>query len=94
MLLTPDTSFFEFKAEIELNQWRIINDGVMGGFSSGNIQWSEKNTAMIWSGIVSLENNGGFASIRTLPKIYNAGDFKKITLRVKGDGNILSLIHI
>jgi len=86
ILLTTDTSFFEFKAENELNQWRIVNDGVMGGLSSGNIQWSEGNTAMVWSGIVSLENNGGFASIRTLPKTYNVGDFKKIFLRVKGDG--------
>jgi len=88
MLSVPETYFFEFNEENELNQWRIIHDGVMGGLSSGNIHWNSKNNAMVWSGKVSLENNGGFASIRTLPKIFNVGEFKKVNLRVRGDGKV------
>ena len=84
--MTSDTSFFEFKNEEEISVWRIVNDGVMGGLSEGIIQWDKQANTMIWSGIVSLENNGGFASIRTIPQNYQSGSFEKIVLRVKGDG--------
>lgn len=86
--MTTDTSFFEFKSEEEINLWRIVNDGVMGGLSKGNIQWDESPNTMIWSGNVSLENNGGFASIRTAPQNYGAGPFEKVIFRVKGDGKV------
>jgi len=86
MLAIPDNNFFEFKEAQEIDRWRIINDGVMGGLSQGNIQWSQEDHSMVWSGKVSLENNGGFASIRTVPKQFKAGDFEKVILRVKGDG--------
>ncbi len=88
MLITPDPSFFEFKNEQEMDSWRIVNDGVMGGLSEGNIKWDKLAKTMIWSGLLSLENNGGFASIRTTPQNYEAGLFKKIILRVKGDGKV------
>ncbi len=88
MLMMSDASFFEFKNEKEINSWRIVNDGVMGGLSEGNIKWNKKTNTMIWSGRVSLENNGGFASIRTTPQNYEVGPFKKMVLRVKGDGKV------
>ena len=86
MLLSSDSSFFEFKNEKEIDSWRIVNDGVMGGLSEGKINWDKKDNTLIWSGNISLENNGGFASIRTTPQNYDAGSFEKIVLRVKGDG--------
>ncbi len=88
MLITPNSSLFEFKNEKEMSLWRKVNDGVMGGLSEGNIQWDKSANTMIWSGHVSLENNGGFASIRTIPQNYNAGVFEKVIIRVKGDGKI------
>ena len=42
---------------------------------------------MTFSGNVSLENNGGFASCRTVPFTLNLQDYSHITLRVRGDGN-------
>lgn len=87
MFILPNTSLFEFKKESEMSRWRIVNDGVMGGLSEGKIQWDEAKNTMIWSGKVSLENNGGFASIRTAPQRYETGNFKTIKIRVKGDGN-------
>lgn len=42
-------------------QWNIVNDGVMGGRSNSRIH--NNGNSLLFSGTVSLENNGGFASI-------------------------------
>lgn len=86
MQLPTNQSLFEFQNEKEANVWRIVNDGVMGGLSESQIKWDKENGTMIFSGNVSMENNGGFASVRTAPIDFNKGTFKKILLRVKGDG--------
>lgn len=87
MLAIPDTSLFEFKTAEELRYWRIINDGVMGGLSEGMIRWNETENTLIWAGKVSLENNGGFASIRANAYGFKTAAFRQIVLRVRGDGN-------
>lgn len=43
--------------------WAPLNDGVMGGRSSGHVVWADD--AMVWEGETSLANNGGFASVRS-----------------------------
>ena len=43
-------------------EWRVVNDGVMGGLSSSTMSATEVGTG-VFSGRLSLENNGGFASI-------------------------------
>ncbi len=83
---TTMTTLFEFKNVQELDSWRIVNDGVMGGLSQSQVEWDKENGTLIFSGNVSLENYGGFASTRTSLVDYNKGSFKKIHLRVKGDG--------
>lgn len=55
------------------NKWRIVNDGVMGGLSSSRV--SVNDDKIIFSGNVSLENNGGFASLRSPLKDYNFENF-------------------
>ena len=55
----PFPIFQPFKTD-----WKIINDGVMGGMSRGNLSFTSKNT-LIFNGFVSLENNGGFSSFRS-----------------------------
>ena len=44
-------------------EWWVINDTVMGGRSSSSWQLSEHDIG-VFQGSVSLENNGGFASVR------------------------------
>ena len=84
----PDPSellLFDFADSDKGGDWRIINDGVMGGLSRGQFVYSDYGTA-IFQGTVSLENNGGFSSARTM---MNAGDlagYSGISLRIKGDG--------
>ncbi len=73
----------DFNQEKHLN-WQIVNDGVMGGLSSSSIQI--KSEQGLFSGNVSLENNGGFASVRALLDRTNLKKVSKLLIRVKGDG--------
>ena len=48
--------------ELDPAPWQSINDGVMGGVSSGTMTVSPNG--LVLEGELSLENNGGFASVR------------------------------
>jgi monofunctional biosynthetic peptidoglycan transglycosylase len=76
---------FDFKNSNRTEDWRIVNDGVMGGLSQSEIVYSDSNTA-IFRGTVSLDNNGGFASTRTKPRSLDLDGYDGIQVRVKGDG--------
>jgi NADH dehydrogenase [ubiquinone] 1 alpha subcomplex assembly factor 1 len=64
--------------------WRVVNDDVMGGISTSQFSISEDGKA-VFSGRISLENNGGFASARTRLQA-DLGGHDGIVIRVKGDG--------
>jgi uncharacterized protein YbjT (DUF2867 family) len=68
------------------NIWGALDDVVMGGVSSSNIQLTE-NTA-VFAGNVSTANSGGFASVRTknFDPPFNLSGYTGVELRVKGDG--------
>jgi monofunctional biosynthetic peptidoglycan transglycosylase len=70
--------------------WRVINDGVMGGISSSTWNITE-NGAAVFAGNVSLENNCGFASVRSPVGTYDLSKYKGIALRIKGDGKRYNL---
>lgn len=75
-----------FNCDDNLNKWVIVNDGVMGGVSSSSLKINKECNA-VFSGNISLENNGGFASVRYFPeksfKVTNEGE---VSLKIKGDG--------
>jgi NADH dehydrogenase [ubiquinone] 1 alpha subcomplex assembly factor 1 len=73
-----------FELQANNTTWYVINDGVMGGVSSSTAKIVAGN--LEFAGRVRLENNGGFASIRTNSGQYNLGSFSSLTLRVRGDG--------
>ena len=62
----------------------VINDGVMGGISTSRV--SSEGDALVFSGTVRLENDGGFASMRTDTGILDLGEFTGIELVIRGDG--------
>lgn len=66
-------------------EWRIVDDGVMGGLSQGSLEIS-KDGILRFFGTLSLENNGGFSSLRTGPVKMDLGTAKGLMMRVKGDG--------
>jgi monofunctional biosynthetic peptidoglycan transglycosylase len=71
-------------------EWRVINDGVMGGLSRSGIERTDHDTG-VFSGHLSLENNGGFASVRAQVGSLDLSAFSGLQLKVKGDGRTYQL---
>lgn len=76
---------FDFNLQSDINNWYIINDVVMGGKSTSSFSINDKGFA-VFEGNVSLENNGGFSSVRYNFKRKSISGLSKIVLKVKGDG--------
>jgi monofunctional biosynthetic peptidoglycan transglycosylase len=57
----------------------------MGGVSDGRFRITEDKTLEFF-GTLSLENNGGFASVRTKPTEFDISPGDTLVVRVKGDG--------
>lgn len=70
--------------------WTIVNDGVMGGVSTSDLRVAEDGYGE-FSGVLSLENSGGFASTRTHIPIGALAGCDGIVVRVQGDGKIYRL---
>ena len=76
---------FNFTKDARTQNWFVVDDSVMGGVSAGNMGVDSEGHGM-FKGQVSLDNNGGFSSIK-----YNAGKTKltgytKFVIALKGDG--------
>lgn len=69
--------------DTQANAWRSINDGVMGGHSSGGMMQIDEG--LRFTGEISLENNGGFSSVRRSVEQDLSGA-KNVRLEVRGDG--------
>ncbi len=76
---------YTFSTQTNIKEWRIVNDGVMGGISKSSLLLSDAGHGQ-FSGYVSLANNGGFASIQLNTNIKLSEEKRFIVLRVKGDG--------
>lgn len=85
ILLNEDNILLNSSIMQTENKWRIVNDGVMGGLSSSKSIINNDNK-IVFIGNVSLENNGGFASLRSPVKDYNFEKFLGIEIKIKGDG--------
>jgi hypothetical protein len=81
-----EKTIIDFSQTDEQNQWEAISDAVMGGISTSGMFMSENNTA-VFQGEVSLENYGGFASVRTRPREFDLNNSQGLSVRVRGDGN-------
>lgn len=66
------------------DDWFVVLDGVMGGLSEGDATMTENS--MLFKGKVSLENNGGFASLRTSYGNYDLSTYEKISVRYRSTG--------
>ncbi|MFZ2235195.1 MAG: CIA30 family protein [Dokdonella sp.] len=65
-------------------RWVAVNDGVMGGRSSGGPTVADGK--LVFSGELSLANNGGFSSVRSVGRDFDLNDAAAVVLRVRGDG--------
>ena len=84
---------FDFNQPQDAQNWFSVDDGVMGGVSASQIaiQPLETGGMLSFSGMVSLENYGGFASIRTRPERVDLSEYAGLALRVRGDGKTYQL---
>ncbi len=80
------TVLLDFDRDADAALWTPVNDGVMGGVSSSSFTQASPGVAR-FAGAVSLENFGGFASVRTSPCAWETAGTTAFVLRVRGDGH-------
>ncbi len=85
MAQAPLLPLFAFTAPDVADAWQTVNDGVMGGVSDGRFRISERQT-MEFHGTLSLENNGGFASVRSRPRALGLQPGDTLVAHLRGDG--------
>jgi hypothetical protein len=76
---------FDFHKDADLAGWEIEDDVVMGGRSQGVLKLNDEGHA-VFSGAVSLENDGGFSSLQWYFPPMDVSAYTTALLRVKGDG--------
>lgn len=85
VLLFPITDLeINFGSKSTSQDWYILNDTVMGGMSQG--QLSSTKNSIKFQGAVSLENNGGFASIRSKFEMVDLSAYKTAIIRYRSKG--------
>jgi len=82
--IASERTLFDFSTVTNAIAWQIVNDDVMGGVSSS--RFSVTNGVAVFRGELSLENYGGFASVRSLPARLDLADGDAFVIRVGGDG--------
>ena len=78
-------TLLDFDDPADAALWRPVDDVVMGGVSSSAFGQAAAGVAR-FHGNVSLENFGGFASVRTPPRDWDTAGAEAFVLRVRGDG--------
>ena len=83
--MLKSVTIFNFSSDSNSNEWKIINDGVMGGRSQGSITINEEGHG-VFQGTISLENYGGFSMVQYAFSPLNTNPQNQFILRIKGDG--------
>ncbi|NQX77125.1 CIA30 family protein [Gilvibacter sp.] len=74
----------DFGTQGNNQEWFALNDGVMGGMSSGRLNYTP--TSFVFEGQVSLENNGGFASARGPFEAMDLSGFSTVIIKYRSTG--------
>lgn len=86
---SEDNMLFRFADKDHFERWQINNDTVMGGVSQSQIKQNQQQE-LLFTGNVSLDNNGGFASTESHLR-HNISSASALTIAVKGDGKVYQL---
>ena len=65
----------------KVNDWVMISDNVMGGITKSKLDYTEQS--MVLTGDISLENYGGFSSVKTRFGSFNLSAYKGLKIRYK-----------
>ena len=85
IILPGNMTLFDFNQYSDLSDWTVVDDVVMGGLSNGSFSINKAGNA-VFEGKVSLDNNGGFSSVRYRFDQKKVSGFSVATIRLKGDG--------
>jgi NADH dehydrogenase [ubiquinone] 1 alpha subcomplex assembly factor 1 len=80
----------DFTAD-RMGSWYPVNDNVMGGISRGGFTASGNGTGE-FSGQLSLQNNGGFSSVRMPVENAALAGYDGVEMRVRGDDRTYTLL--
>lgn len=75
----------DFGKAIGVSGWHVEDDVVMGGISRGTFTTNADGHA-VFSGAVSLENDGGFSSVQYYFDPVDVSTYRSAVLKIKGDG--------
>ena len=81
---------YDFSRTENLDGWHVVDDGVMGGRSKGKLKIKNGDTG-VFSGKISLDNYGGFSSIRYYLGKLNVKKNKYVTIILSGDNKYYQL---
>ena len=76
---------FCFASATSVADWSAIDDNVMGGISASRLRHDDDGHA-VFEGVVSLERNGGFASVRSRPLALGFPGALSYVIELRGDG--------
>ena len=83
--LDANQTIASFENPATLNDWGVVNDSVMGGVSTSGFRQTDDDT-LLFQGQLSLENNGGFVSLRNRPQNLGLNNVAGFVVRARGDG--------
>lgn len=88
----PDATLllFDFSDPAIVNDWAPIDDRVMGGISRSTLRHDPAGYAA-FEGTVSLERNGGFASVRSSPAARGLPGASACVIEMHGDNKQFKL---
>lgn len=81
-----EQTIINFKENPSTKNWFVVDDVVMGGKSLGKFSITDEGVGM-FSGQVSLENNGGFSSVRLDIDALAVTAESRVKIKLKGDGS-------
>jgi hypothetical protein len=81
---------FDFTDPNAANTWHAIDDRVMGGVSRSTLRHDRAGNA-VFEGTVSLERNGGFASVRSSPAARGLPGAAICVIEIRGDNKQFKL---
>lgn len=83
--LDANQTIASFENPSTLSNWGAVNDSVMGGVSTSSFRQTNDGT-LLFQGQLSLENNGGFVSLRNRPRNLGLNNVAGFVVRARGDG--------
>jgi len=81
---------FDFRDPLSVRGWAALDDRVMGGISRSRLRHDPAGFA-VFEGVVSLERNGGFASVRAPLEQPGKPGAERCQLEVRGESRLFKL---